>query len=132
MALKRWMMFALFFVVMVFFAGCGGFTKNAYRSLGVSYGAYHVALSGMGDLYQEKLIGKDIKDKAIEYGRTWKDAHNVAVDALATYQAANTDPNKQTAEAKLAAASEAMARLIGYCRPYLVKYGKEVPELTQS
>jgi hypothetical protein len=125
---RKLLLFGLLFVALSIVAACGGFTKNAYRSLGVSYGSYHLVLTGMGDLYKEHLIGKDVKDKAIEYGRTWKEAHNMAVDALALYEQVRTDPNKQTAEAKLAAASEAMARLLAYCRPYLVKYGKEVPQ----
>lgn len=120
---------ALFLVLAVFLIACGAnFTRDTYRALTVSFTAYDVALSGMGDLYKENLIGDQIRDQAIKYGKAYKMAHNGAVNALATYEEQGGDQNKQAVAAALTDASKALAELIAYCKPYLVKYGKEVPK----
>ena len=114
-------------VLLVLLAACGpNLVRDGYRALTVSYQGYDVALSGMGDLYREGLIGEDVKTQAIEYGRAYKVAHNEAVRALAAYEERGGAEAKDAYLQAAQDASAALARLINYAKPYLVKHGKEV------
>lgn len=109
-------------------AACGpNLVRDGYRALTISNQGYDVVLSGMGDLYREKLIGEEVKDTAIEYGRAYKTAHNEAVRALAAYEERGGAEAKDAYLKAAQDASAALARLINYAKPYLVKHGKEVP-----
>ena len=108
-------------------AACtANFVRDGYRALTIGYQGYDVALSGMGDLYRDGLIGEDVKNKAIEYGRAYKVAHNEAVRALAAYEERGGTEAKDAYLKASLDASAALARLINYAKPYLVKHGKEV------
>lgn len=127
--LKIWMG-TVVVLLLCLLAACSSlnFTRDGYRALTISFNAYDVALSGMGDLYREKLITDPVRDAAIKYGKAYKTAHNGAVKALATYEEQGGEANKQAVLAGMSQASRALAELIAYCKPYLAKYGKEVPQ----
>lgn len=127
--ITRFTMIVLALFLVLAMAACADFTRNTYRALTVSFTGYDTVLSGMGDLYREKLITDQVRDQAIKYGKAYKLAHNGAVNALAKYEETGGEQNKQAVTAALTDASKALAQLISYCKPYLVKYGKEVPVL---
>lgn len=108
-----------FLLVALCLVACSQFVTNAYRGLMVSKEAYDAALSAMGDLYKEGVIGEQEKEKAIELGRIYKQAHNDAVAALEAYEASGAETDKDKYLFAVGAASAALADLIAYCRPYL-------------
>ena len=55
-------------VVLMLVVSCASFSKNAYRALGTSSVAYDVAMKTTADLYHQKVVGEDVKTKAIELG----------------------------------------------------------------
>ncbi len=71
-------------------------------------------MKSLGNLYRQKLIDDQVKGKAIEYGTTFQRAYKKALDA-----AENDDFNSASG------VSEALADLLDFVQPYLVKGGKQ-------
>ena len=119
----------LLLVLLFFMTACTvNFTRDTYRGLAVSFNAYDVVMQGMADLYQQKLIGEDVRTQVVKYGRAYKLAHNGVVEALAVYEEKGGQQNKDAVTAAATKASEALAQLIAYAKPFLLKAGKEVPK----
>ncbi len=127
--MKRAFKFSILIILVLGLMACDDFVKDAYRTLTVSYQAYNITLSGMGDLYKQGLIPDSVRDEAIKYGKPWQTAHNGAVKALAAYEASGGDANKQAYISASLEVAKALADLVTYCQPYLFKSGKEVPKL---
>ncbi len=111
-------------VLVLALIACATFTRDAYRTLTVSYQAYDVTLSTMGDLYREGKITEAQKAKAIELGRAYKLGHNGAVVALAKYEESGGEANKQAYMLAAQDAAKALSALLAYCRPLIEKGGK--------
>jgi len=123
--------FALAILTAIFLiAGCAGQTGNApsapsqqaaapesprtvaYKSLATANKTYTATMKSFADLYRQKLIDDQIKAKAIEYGRDFQRAYNKALDA-----AENDDFSS------VSAVSVALADLLDFVQPYLIKGG---------
>ena len=121
--------FMMVLLLLFLVAGCGGnFTRDTYRGLAVSFNGYDMVMQGMADLYSQKLVGEDVRQQTVKYGRAYKLAHNGVVEALAVYEEKGGQQNKDAVTAAATKASEALAELIKYTKPYLLKAGKEVPK----
>ncbi len=126
--MKKAIKVSLVLAVVLVLAACGPtLTRDAYRGLVISQQSYDVALKGIASLYKEGKVDDGVKAEAIKLGKGYKIAHNGVVDALATYEEQGGEANKQAYFIAAQKASEALATLVTYARPYLEKYGKEVP-----
>ncbi len=86
----------------------------AYKSLATMNKTYNATMKSLGDLYRQKLIDDQVKAKAIEYGTVFQRAYNKALDA-----AENDDLSS------ISGVSVALADLLDFVQPYLVKGGKQ-------
>lgn len=125
---KRAFKASILIIIALCLMACDDFVRDSYRALTISFQTYDLVLTGMGDLYKEKLISDAVKDDAIKYAKPYKVAHNGAVKALAAYETAGGEANKQAYIAASMEMGKALAELIKYCTPYLIKAGKEVPK----
>ncbi len=75
---------------------------------------YNATMKSLGDLYRQKLIDEQVKDKAIQYGTAFQCAYDKALDA-----AENDDFNS------VPGVSMALADLLDFVQPYLAKGGKQ-------
>ena len=108
-------------VLLAFILGCATFTRNAYRTLAVSQQTYDATLSALGDMYKQGMLSDEHKDKAVELGTLYKAAHNSAVQALLQYESNPTPDNKQRYLESAAFASQQLAMLLEFAKPFLVK-----------
>jgi len=108
-------------VVLLLVASCASFSKNAYRALGTSSVAYDVAMMTVADLYREKMVGEDVRAKAIELGDIFWLAYNSALDAMVAYKKTEKAEDKAKLEVALTQANEAFVKFLSYVQPYLPK-----------
>ncbi len=119
-------------MTLVLAVGCAGTTGNApgapsqqtaaqdsprtvaYKSLATMNKTYNATMKSLGDLYRQKLIDDQVKAKAIEYGTAFQRAYNEALEA-----AENDDFSS------ISGVSVALANLLDFVRPYVVKGGKQ-------
>jgi hypothetical protein len=107
---------------------CGTtFTKQAYRTGSISKSAFEMTLTSLGELYNEGLINEGVKQKAIEYGDLYMNAHNEAIEALAQYKELGLENDKADYLKFASEASILLAKFLNYARPYLLENNKEVP-----
>jgi hypothetical protein len=85
----------------------------AYKSLATMNKTYSATMKSFADLYRQNLIDDQVKAKAIEYGTAFQRAYNKAVDA-----AENDDFSP------ISGVSVALADLLDFVQPYLIKGGK--------
>ena len=122
----------VFLMTLVLVGGCAGPAGNApgassqqssaqdsprtmaYKSLATMNKTYNSTMKSLGDLYRQKLIDDQVKGKAIEYGKAFQQAYNKALDA-----AENDDFSS------ISGVSVALANLLDFVQPYLVKGGKQ-------
>lgn len=129
-SVARVLIVVCFAVVALYACASDQFTSQGYQAGVVSKTSYDMALTGVADLYNKGLVGDDVKQKAIELGRIWKNTHNNAIEALAQYEEAdptNMEERERLREQYLLMveqASSAMVDLLAFINPYLVKYGK--------
>lgn len=86
----------------------------AYKSLATMNKTYNATMKSLADLYRQKLIDDQVKAKAIEYGTVFQLAYNKALDA-----ADNNDFGS------ISGVSVALADLLDFVQPYLIKGGKQ-------
>jgi ABC-type glycerol-3-phosphate transport system substrate-binding protein len=119
-------------VTLVLVAGCAGTAGNApggpsqqtmtqdsprtvaYKSLATMNKTYNATMRSLADLYRQKLIDDQVKGKAVEYGTAFQQAYNKALDA-----AENDDFSS------ISGVSVALAELLDFIQPHLVKGGKQ-------
>ena len=108
-------------VATMFVAACaGGFVKNSFRTLSVSQNTYDATMSSLASLYREGKITVAEKNKIIEYGTLYYQAHNEAVAALGKYAASDyKDEAAKQAYMDLAVdVSTRLAKLIALIESY--------------
>ncbi len=106
-------------ILMTVLMGCATFSDNAYKTLAVGYQGYDTTMSVLGDMYQAGQLPEEVKDKAIEYGTLYMEAHNEAVGALHRYL---SDPTESKKQVYLNAAIDAgfrLGNLFDLAKPYL-------------
>jgi|GEM_PF-3084593 ABC-type glycerol-3-phosphate transport system substrate-binding protein len=119
-------------LTLVLAVGCAGTTGNApnsplqqavaqdsprtvaYKSLATMNKTYNATMRSLAELYRQKLIDEQVKAKAIEYGTAFQQAYNKALDA-----AENDDFGS------ISGVSMALAELLDFVQPYLIKGGKQ-------
>ena len=106
-------------LVLLLIASCAGFSQSAYKGLVLSYHTYDGVLSSMGSLYKEGKVSEEQKAEAIKLGRVYAKAHNEAVGALATYEEAGGEANKDAYKVAAVAMGDALSALIAYARPII-------------
>ena len=111
----------VFLAILFLAASCASFSKNAYRALGTSSVAYDVAMKTTADLYHQKVVGEDVKTKAIELGNIFWAAYNSAVDALVAYEKTRTADDKAKVETALNEANAAFVKFLDYVKPFMPK-----------
>jgi hypothetical protein len=85
----------------------------AYKSLATMNKTYNATMKSFADLYRQKLIDDQVKAKAIEYGTAFQRAYNMAVDAA-----------EKDDFSSISGVSMALAQLLDFVQPYLIKGGK--------
>lgn len=113
---------AVILLVCLLFAGCtSDFIVNSYQSLSVSKEAYESTMTLAGDLYKQKVITEETKDRLIEIGRIYKFIHNEAVSALIQYQNSQNKQDKQRYLNTAQDVSKRLSELLTVLKPYLLK-----------
>jgi len=102
-------------------ASCASFSRDANRTLAISFQTYDSTLNALSDMDRQGLLTMEQRDKAIELGRLYKLAHNGAVSALLQYQSDETPDAKQRYLTAAAEASKQLAALIEFAKPLLSK-----------
>lgn len=105
----------------MFVVSCTTLVRDGYRALSVSQQTYDSTLSALGDLYHQGMLTESQRDTAIKYGRLYRAAHNEAVTALLAYETDPVPDNKQRYLNSAAKASQQLAALIEFAKPFLVK-----------
>jgi hypothetical protein len=117
-------------LVLFLVAGCAGQAGNApgapaqqataqespkamaYKTLAMAGKTYNATMKSLGDLYRQKLIDDQVKARAIEYGTAFQHAYNQALDAA-----------EKDDFSSVSGVSVALADLLDFVQPYLVKGG---------
>lgn len=81
---------------------------TAYKALRTAADTYDVTMKSVASLYRQGVINADVKDKAIQYGNTFRTAYNAAIDVM---EAGGT-PSTATVSA-------ALADLLKFVQPYM-------------
>lgn len=83
---SKYIVVALLVVAMVL-AGCNKSQQaTSYKALLTMQTTYNVTMSTLGDLYKQGKISEADKAKAIDYGKKFVAAYQLAVDGLAAGQ----------------------------------------------
>lgn len=114
---------SVFLIIVCFLlVGCANdFIINSYQSLSVSKEAYESTMTLAGDLYKQKVISEETKDRLIEIGRIYKFIHNEAVSALIQYQNSRNEQDKQVYLNAAQDVSKRLSELLTILKPYLLK-----------
>ena len=112
-------MAAMLMLMVMYGAACDDFVKTSYQTLSVSKQTYDTTLSVMGDLYKQGKLTEVQKDKAIELGWIYKEAHNMAVLALVVYDASNNSADKGAFEAAIAESAKRLTEFLTFVQPLL-------------
>jgi hypothetical protein len=110
-------------ICLLFLASCASFVKNTYVTLNESKDLYTVAMTSVASLQAQKLITQAQRDEINKVAKIYKEAHNTAVDALATYKKTESAADKDkviVALGEAAAKWAQVARLINTIKPGLV------------
>ncbi len=106
-------------ILMAVLMGCATFSNNAYKTLAVGYQGYDTTMSVLGDMYQAGQLPEEVKDKAIEYGTLYMEAHNEAVAALHRYLSDPTEDKRELYTKAIVELDAALWDLEQFARPYL-------------
>ena len=121
------MVFWLMVLGMAAFMACqgcaysGGMVKTTYKLLTVSNVSYDTAMKTAADLYSQKRITDEQKAEIIKIGKTFAEAHNAAVEALASYEETKAVSEQEKMSAQISIASNALAEILNLIKPYLTK-----------
>uniref|UniRef100_A0A6M3JKZ3 Uncharacterized protein n=1 Tax=viral metagenome TaxID=1070528 RepID=A0A6M3JKZ3_9ZZZZ len=117
------LMMAMVMLLLMYGAACEDYFLNSYKTLAISKQTYDTTLSVLGDLYKQGKLTVDQKDKSIELGRIYKEAHNVATLALFAYDASKNTTDKEAFEAAMSVAAKRLTEFLTFVQP-LMKGGK--------
>lgn len=112
-------------IVLFVLLGCATQQKQesyvilAYKTLETAAIAYDATMDVLGYLYRDGRLSESHKDKAIEIGNQYRDAYNLAVDALASYKRVETVESQQKVETAL----EEVNRILRQLKDMLAKEG---------
>lgn len=119
--MKRFKILPIVFLAL-FFVSCAyntSLVNTSYDTLQVSATAYDTSMKVVADLYARDEISDEEKQEIKEIASTYSQVHNAAVEALADYQDTKDVDDKERLEKQMAAASEALSKLLNIIRPYI-------------
>ena len=127
--MKRKALQIMLAITLLAVVGCAGLIKNSYTSLAVSKTTYYTAMGAVADFQAQGLISQTQRDQINKVAKIFKDAHNVATDALEVYKKTSSVGDKEkliTAIASAASKWADVARLINAIKPNTVpeKFGR--------
>ena len=93
--------------------------KTSYDTLQVSSVAYDTSMKIVSDLYKQGKLSEEKKAEIKEIATVYSEAHNAATEALADYQETKDADDKERLQKQLAAASEALTKLLNLVKPYI-------------
>ena len=82
---RRISLFLVMVVMMAMVVSCAGFISNSYTTLSISKSFYDSAMKATADFQRDGLIDQAKRDQINKLAKIYKEAHNVAVDALEVY-----------------------------------------------
>ena len=94
-------------VLLVGLISCAGFIKNSYVTLNESKDLYYTAMGITADFQSKGIIDQAKRDQINKAAKIYKEAHNLAVDALVIYKKTSLAEDKQKF---IVAFSEAVSR----------------------
>ena len=92
-------------------AGCASLVKNSAATLSASNSLYHIAMETVVALQNEGVLTLDDRVKINDLARKYKNAHNLAVDALLIYAATKDAADEEKLQVALAQAIASWADL---------------------
>jgi len=120
MRLQKWFLPTLLILALV---ACASFINTSYVTLNESKDFYTIAMSSAASLQTQGLITLAQRDEINKVAKIYKEAHNLAVDALSAYKTTSLAADKDKviiAIAQAASRWEAVAALINAIKPGLV------------
>jgi hypothetical protein len=121
MSLKKRYSYGLCAILLVIMlAGCAHLVQNSAATLSASKNFYDLAMTTTADLQKAGVIDQAKRDQINGVATIYMKAHNVAVDALITYNATNLAVDKDklsTAILKAIAAWADVAGLVNAIKP---------------
>lgn len=110
-------------LMLVALASCASLIKTSYVALNSSKDFYDISMKSVADLQAQGLIDQTKRAQINVLAKAYKEAHNLAVDALATYAATNSVADKDKLLTAMTEASKRWAQvavLINAIRPNTV------------
>ena len=115
----------LIMVLFITALSCATFTRDASRAGAIDKGAWTITLNAMGDLYKGGLISEEVKDRAIELGKHYKELHNIAMEMLARYLETKDEFDRGRYLESVVLAADALKELLRFCDQYLGVFGEK-------
>jgi hypothetical protein len=107
-------------IVLVLVVGCGSFLKTTYVPLNESKDLYDLAMTAVANLQKQGSIDQVKRDEINKVAKIYKEAHNLAVDALATYKITKLAADKDKVIVAISTAASkwvSVAALINAIKP---------------
>lgn len=107
-------------VLLVSMIACISFVKTSYVTLNESKDLYYTAMGIVADFQSKGLIDQAKRDQINKVAKIYKEAHNLAVDALAVYKKTSDAGDKQKLIVAIAEATSQwtqVATLINAIKP---------------
>ncbi len=84
--MKRKVRFIIPLLLSLSLIACATFVKTSYVTLNESKDLYYTAMGMVADFQSKEIINQAKRDEINKIAKIFKEAHNLAVDALVTYQ----------------------------------------------
>lgn len=126
---------SLFFVLCTLFltmlTGCNDekYELTAYKTLAVASLTYDKTMTTLNDLYENKVIGDEVVEKAISFGQKFTPLYKGAVDALEKFVESNDETLLATAKTSIKAAVASLDELKAFAATFKVDVTKEVTSI---
>lgn len=93
--------------------------NTTYDLLAGSKESYDTSMRVAADLYAQGELTLEQKQDVLKVGKVYHDAHNAAVEALASYAETGNLEDQERLEKQIAIASSALSKIFKIVRPYL-------------
>lgn len=114
-------------LLVLFIVACGTtqsqIVRDSYRALTIGANVYDTGMASVAKLYNNGVVGDDVKAEAIRLGNLYHDAYHAAVEALALY--AETEGKEGDIQTKLLLVGQQLGKFMAYLNPILVENGME-------
>lgn len=97
--------------------------QQAFKVLQTSKIAYTASLREIGNLYRAGVIHDDVRTEAVDVGRKYKDAHNLAVEAYRTWMTTGKVEDQESFDKAFDAAMTWYSEFMDMATKYLTEKG---------